>query len=66
MNLTTHETQIVILALREYREQFSNVPESFDEVNDIMRRHQKSLQSKTIYKEHRAPAQEKKFAHERP
>lgn len=66
MNLTTHETQIVILALREYREQFSNEPESFDEVNDIMRRHQKSLQSKTIYKEFRAPAQEKKFAHERP
>lgn len=53
MNLTTHETQIVILALREYREQFSNEPESFDEVNQIMRRHQKSLQSKTIYKEHR-------------
>ena len=55
MNLTTEETQTVILALREYRERWNNQKhkKSFDEVNHLMRRFQLSLNSKAIYKQWR-------------
>ena len=55
MNLTTLETQTVIMALREYREHWNNEKDkkSFDQINHIMRRFQLSLNSKAIYKEYR-------------
>ena len=55
MNLTTEETQTVILALREYREHWNDQEHQdlFEEVNHLMRRFQSSLSSKTIYKEYR-------------
>tara|TARA_R100001440_G_scaffold61750_1_gene81673 strand:- start:1354 stop:1548 length:195 start_codon:yes stop_codon:yes gene_type:complete len=64
MNLTTEETQVVILALREYREHWNTNKhqELFEEVNFLMRRFQTSLSKKTIYKEHR----KKKCGHKRP
>ena len=55
MNLTQEETQIVILALREYREHWNTNEEQelFEQVNHLMRRFQSSLEKKTIYREYR-------------
>ena len=45
MKLSQTETQTVILALREYREHWSSSEhkKSFDEVNKLMHRFQRSL-----------------------
>lgn len=53
MNLTQEETQIVILALREYRENWNTNEhqELFEEVNHLMRRFQSSLNQKVIREE---------------
>ena len=53
MNLTTEETQVVILALREYREHWNTNEhqELFEEVNHLMRRFQLSLNQKVIREE---------------
>ena len=53
MNLTQEETQIVILALREYREHWNTNEEQelFEEINHLMRRFQLSLNQKVIREE---------------
>lgn len=53
MNLSQEETQTVILALREYREHWNDQEHQdlFEEVNDLMRRFQLSLNQKVIYEE---------------
>ena len=55
MNLTTEDTQTVILALREYREHWNDEKNKqlFDQVNHLMRRFQSSLEKKVFYKQYR-------------